>query len=163
VTVPYIDQRLRKTADDFKALTNWINIGSQRVQAAGLKMGYHNHNFEFEEVGGEMLMDVLLKNTNSDLVDFEMDIYWVVRAGQDPLQWLDYYPGRFKLIHVKDMDKNDKDLNTEIGNGSIDYKQLLPAINQIGVKYFIVEQENYKIDPYVSIAQSNKYLRDVLS
>jgi sugar phosphate isomerase/epimerase len=108
-------------------------------------------------------MDVLLKNTNSDLVDFEMDIYWVVRAGQDPLQWLDYYPGRFKLIHVKDMDKNDKDLNTEIGNGSIDYKQLLPAINQIGVKYFIVEQENYKIDPYVSIAQSNKYLRDVLS
>jgi sugar phosphate isomerase/epimerase len=162
VTVPYVDERLRKTTDDFQSLANWVNIGSKRVQAAGLKMAYHNHNFEFQEVGGQMLMDILLKNTDPDLVDFEMDVYWVVAAGEDPLQWLEYYPGRFKLIHVKDMDKNDQKLNTEVGNGSIDFKKILAAAKQDGAKYFIVEQENYKIDPYTSIAQSNKYLRDVL-
>jgi sugar phosphate isomerase/epimerase len=162
VTVPYIDQRLRKTADDFKSIANWINIASQRAQAAGLKLGYHNHNFEFQAVEGQMLMDVLLKNTSPDLVDFEMDVYWVVRAGQDPLKWIDLYPGRFKLIHVKDMDKNEQQLNTEVGNGSIDYKKILAATRHEGIKYYIVEQENFKIDPYVSIAQSNKYLRDVL-
>jgi sugar phosphate isomerase/epimerase len=162
VTVPYIGPNLRKTAKDMKSIANWINIASKRVQTAELKLGYHNHNFEFEPIEGQMLLEVLLKSTDPELVDFEMDVYWVVRAGQDPIKWLQDYPGRFKLIHAKDMDKADPKLNTEVGNGSIDYKKIFAATKDAGVKYYIVEQENFKIDPYVSITQSNKYLRDTL-
>jgi sugar phosphate isomerase/epimerase len=162
VTIPYISPNLRQNANDIKSLTNWVNVAAKRVQNAGLKLGYHNHNFEFEPVEGQMLMEALLKNTDPDLVDFEMDVYWVVRAGQDPIQWLENYPGRFKLIHAKDMDKTDSKLNTEVGSGSIDFKKIFAVTKSEGVKYYIVEQENYKIDPYVSIAQSNKYLREIL-
>ena len=162
VTVPYIGANLRKNAADLKSLVSWINIAAQRVQTAGLKLAYHNHNFEFEPIEGQLLMDVLLKGTDKDLVDFEMDVYWVVRAGQDPVSWLDIYPGRFKLIHVKDMDKTDPKLNTEAGTGSIDYKKIFAATKSEGVKYYILEQENFKLDPYVSIAQSNKFLRETL-
>lgn len=162
VVIPYISPNLRQTANDIKSLANWVNVAAKRVQNAGLKLSYHNHNFEFEPVEGLMLMDVLLKNTDPDLVDFEMDVYWVVRAGHDPVQWLENYPGRFKLIHVKDMDKADPKLNTEAGSGSIDFKKIFKAAKLEGVKYYIVEQENFKMDPYASIAQSNKYLRDIL-
>jgi len=162
VTIPYISPNLRQNANDIKSLVNWVNVAAKRVQNAGLKLSYHNHNFEFEPVEGQMLMEVLLKNTDPDLVDFEMDVYWVIRAGQDPVQWLENYPGRFKLIHAKDMDKADQKLNTEVGSGSIDFKKIFKAARSEGVKYYIVEQENFKIDPYASIAQSNKYLLDIL-
>jgi sugar phosphate isomerase/epimerase len=162
VTVPYINADLRQNGNDIKSLTNWVNVAAKRVQNAGLKLGYHNHNFEFEPVEGQMLMEVLLKNTDPDLVDFEMDVYWVVRAGQDPVKWLENYPGRFKLIHVKDMDKTDPKLNTEVGSGSIDFQEIFAVTKYQNVKYYIVEQENYKMDPYASIAQSNKYLRDIV-
>jgi sugar phosphate isomerase/epimerase len=89
VTIPYISPNLRQNANDIKSLVNWVNIAAKRVQNAGLKLGYHNHNFEFEPVEGLMLMDELLKNTDPDLVDFEMDVYWVIRAGNDPVQWLE--------------------------------------------------------------------------
>jgi len=162
VTIPYISPDLRQNANDIKSLTNWVNVAAKRVQNAGLKLGYHNHNFEFEPVEGQMLMEALLKNTDPDLVDFEMDVYWVVRAGQNPIQWLENYPGRFKLIHTKDMDKTDPKLNTEVGSGSIDFKKIFAATKAEGAKYYIVEQENFKMDPYASIAQSNKYLRGAL-
>src|SRR5258708_909485 len=134
VTVPYIGPNLRKSASDFKSIANWINIASQRVHAAGLKLGYHNHNFEFEPVEGQMLLEVLLKSTDPELVDFEMDVYWVVRAGQNPMEWFNRYPGRFRLIHVKDMDKTDPKLNTEAGSGSIDYKTIFAQIKDEGEK-----------------------------
>jgi sugar phosphate isomerase/epimerase len=162
VVIPYISPNLRQTANDIKSLVNWVNIAAKRVQNAGLKLSYHNHNFEFEPVEGQMLMEVLLKNTDADLVDFEMDIYWVVRAGQDPVKWLENYPGRFKLIHAKDMDKADPKLNTEVGSGSIDFQEIFAVTKYQNVRYYIVEQENFKMDPYASIAQSNKYLRNVL-
>jgi sugar phosphate isomerase/epimerase len=162
VTIPYIGPDLRQNANDLKSITNWVNVAAKRVQNAGLKLGYHNHNFEFEPVEGQMLLEMLLKNTDPDLVDFEMDVYWVVRAGQDPIQWLNNYPGRFKLIHAKDMDKADPKLNTEVGSGSIDFKKIFAATKSEGVKYYIVEQENFKMDPYASIVQSNKYLRETL-
>jgi len=162
VVIPYINPDLRQNANDIKSITNWVNIAAKRVQSAGLKLSYHNHNFEFEPVEGQMLMEVLLKNTDPDLVDFEMDVYWVVRAGQDPIKWLENYPGRFKLIHAKDMDKADPKLNTEVGSGSIDFQEIFAVTKYQNIKYYIVEQENFKIDPYASIAQSNKYLRDSL-
>lgn len=162
VTMPYVNEKFRKTAADLKNIAAKLNLAAERVKKAGLKMGYHNHNFEFEKVDGVMLYDVLLKETNPALVHFEMDLYWVVRSGQDPVKWLEAHPGRFTMVHVKDMDKQQPELNTEIGKGSIDFKRIFAHTAKAGVRHYIVEQENFKIDPYVSINESSKYLRNVL-
>ena len=93
----------------------------------------------------------------------EADLYWMVRAGQDPVKIFEAHPGRFVLCHIKDRDKTNPDINTEIGKGSIDFKTILSHAKEAGLKYFIVEQENYiNIDPYVSIAESAAYCKTTL-
>ena len=128
-----------------------------------MKLGYHNHNFEWKPIDGTTFYDVLINGTDPALVNMEMDIYWVVRAGQDPVKLFEAHPGRFALCHLKDMDKNDANKNTEIGSGSIDFKTILSKAKLAGLKHFIVEQENYtNIDPFVSIAQSAAYVKNDL-
>jgi sugar phosphate isomerase/epimerase len=89
----------------------------------------------------------MMQNTNKDTVDFEMDIYWVVTAGADPVAWLNKYPGRFTMCHVKDRRKNadpkDTDASIDLGTGGIDFKKILKAGSSKGLQYFIVEQERY--------------------
>jgi sugar phosphate isomerase/epimerase len=162
VTIPSVNASPYKTAADSKKLAAKFNLAAKRVKAAGLMMAYHNHNFEFVPVDGTSLYEVLLKETDPSLVSFEMDLYWVVRAGQDPIKWFEKYPGRFAMVHVKDMDKQDRKLNTEVGKGDINFKQIFAKAKLAGIKHYIVEQENFKIDPYVSITESCKYLRDTL-
>ena len=92
-----------------------------------------------------------------------MDLYWVVRSEQDPIAIIKAHPGRFSMFHIKDMDKTDPKLNTEIGKGSIDFKSIMKYAKLAGIKHFIVEQENYiNIDPYISIAESSYYVKNVL-
>jgi sugar phosphate isomerase/epimerase len=158
IVVPYLAGEFRKSLTAMNEVVNKINHAADRVSRAGLRMAYHNHDFEFEKVDGHRLMDLLLNNTNHEQLDFEMDIYWVIRSGEDPIKWLQAHPNRFKLIHIKDMDKGNPTLNTEIGTGSIDYKTILTKAHLEGVKYSIVEQENFKMDPFASIAQSIDYL-----
>jgi sugar phosphate isomerase/epimerase len=105
-------------------------------------------------------MEVFLENTEEDLVDFELDIYWVVRAGKDPVALFEKYPGRFPLWHVKDMSRSNNEMNTEIGNGTIDYKKIFEKVKQAGGEHFIVEQENFEMDPYKSLVQSYSYLKN---
>lgn len=162
VTCPYVNEKFRKTPDDFKKIAEKLNKAAELCKKSGLKMGYHNHNFEFIPVDGTMLYSVLLKDTDPNLVHFEMDLYWVVRAGQDPVKWMHEHSHRFAMVHVKDMDKTDSKLNTEVGNGSIDYKRIIPVCKKVGVKHFIMEQENFKIDPYVSIKESCNYMKNKL-
>ncbi|MDT3401981.1 sugar phosphate isomerase/epimerase family protein [Mucilaginibacter terrae] len=162
VTMPYINIKFRKTAVDIKKIVEKVNLAAAHIKKAGLKMAYHNHDFELMPVEGVTLYEELLKGTKPNLVDFEMDLYWVVRAGNDPVKWFEKYPGRFTMVHVKDMDKQDNKLNTEVGSGSINFKQIFAKAKLAGVKHYIVEQENFKIDPYLSIAQSNKFLLDKL-
>jgi len=162
ITMPYIDAKFRKTSADLKNVAAKLNMAAKRVKAAGLKMAYHNHDFEFMPIDGTTLYEVLLKETDPAMVSFEMDLYWVVRAGQDPVKWFEKYPGRFAMVHVKDMDKQDRKLNTEVGKGDVNFKQIFAKAKLAGIKHYIVEQENFKIDPYVSITESCKYLRDTL-
>jgi sugar phosphate isomerase/epimerase len=162
ITIPSIDQNLVKTAADITSVIKNINLAAERISKAGLKTAYHNHNFEFNTVDGTMLYEVLLRETNAALLHFEMDLYWVVRAGQDPLNWFARYPGRFSMVHVKDMDKQKPELNTEVGKGSVNFKHIFSKAKLAGIKNYIVEQENFKIDPYTSISTSSKYLRNVL-
>ncbi|NCD69917.1 sugar phosphate isomerase/epimerase family protein [Mucilaginibacter agri] len=159
VTIPYLNEKFRKTKADLKNVAAKINLAAARAKKAGIKLAYHNHNFEFDNIEGTCLYEVLAKETT---IALEMDLYWAVRSKQDPIEWFEKYPGRFTMVHVKDMDKAEPELNTEVGKGSIDFKKIFAKSKTAGIKHFIVEQENFKIDPYVSIAESSKYLKTVL-
>ncbi|MDN5288099.1 MAG: Sugar phosphate isomerase/epimerase [Mucilaginibacter sp.] len=161
IVLPYLNEQYRNSSDAMNTVVNKINIAADMVQQAGLKMAYHNHDFEFKKIEGQRLFDLLLNNTNAEQLSFEMDIYWVVRSGEDPLKWLNDHPNRFRLIHIKDMEKANPALNTEIGSGSIDYKTILKKARSAGVKYYIVEQENFKMDQFLSIEKSINYLKQI--
>jgi sugar phosphate isomerase/epimerase len=162
IIVPSLSEDLRAIADQFKAVADKLNKAGELCKAAGLRLGYHNHNFEFNPIGGTTFYDVLLKETQPNLVDFEMDIYWVVRAGQDPVKMIHEHPGRFPLWHVKDMDKAKPELNTEIGSGSIDFAKIFAVSTTAGLKHLLMEQENFSMDAYQSITQSATYMNKKL-
>jgi len=160
--VPYLDEKLRTSVADFKTVAARLNQAGALCQQAGLRLGYHNHDFEFKSLGGTTLFDVMLRETNPRLVDFELDLYWVVRAGLDPVQLLQAHPGRFPLWHVKDMDKAKPDLNTEVGAGSIDFRKIFAQAGKAGLQHLFMEQENFSLDAYQSIAQSAAYIKKTL-
>ncbi len=160
VTVPYIVSELRGTsADDYKQIAHKINHAAELCKAAGLKLAYHNHDFEFTKFGNTNGYEILLNETDKNLVDFEMDLYWVVRSGNNPLDLFKNHPGRFKMWHVKDMDKTNHDWNAEIGTGSINFKAIFAQAKQSGMKRFFLEHEtNYKPNPLESIKTSFNYI-----
>ncbi len=101
-----------------------------------------------------------MNETDKNLVDFEMDLYWVVRSGNDPLQLFKKYPGRFPMWHVKDMDKVNPDWNAEIGTGTIDFKSIFAQAKLSGMKRFFLEHEsNYKPNPIESAVKSFNYIK----
>ena len=162
VIVPYLDEKQRASVADFKVVATRLNRAGALCQAAGLQLGYHNHDFEFKPIGGTTLYDVLLRETDPKLVVFEMDIYWVVCAGQDPVKLIKAHPGRFPLWHVKDMDKAKPELNTEVGAGSIDFRKIFAQAGTAGLQHLFMEQENFGMDAYQSIAQSAAYIKNTL-
>jgi len=163
VTVPWLDQSIRKSADDYKKLAIKINKAGQVCKDAGIRLAYHNHNFEFDKHGDTTGYEILLSGTDKSLVDFELDLYWVVRSGKDPIKLFKENPGRFTMWHVKDMDKNKKEWNTEVGQGSINFKTIFAAAKLSGMKHFFVEHEtNYKPNPIESVAASCAYIKKEL-
>lgn len=137
----------QKTIDDFKKIADTFNECGKICKKNGIRFAYHNHDYSFVPVDGQLPQDVMMANTDPELVDFEMDIYWVVTGKQDPLAWFKKYPGRFKLGHVKDRKKDalptDESATCVLGQGEIDYKNILKAAKKEGMEYFIVEQEQY--------------------
>lgn len=162
IIIPSIDEELRKSKSDYLNIAEKFNHAGEMCKAAGVQLAYHNHAFEFEKFDGLSGFDILLKNTEENLVTFEMDIYWVVRAGIDPISLFKKYPGRFKLWHIKDMDKENPELNTEIGNGRIVYSELLKYAQTSGVEKYILEQENFEISLYESLHNSYSYMKNNL-
>ena len=163
ITIPSIPHETANGKDDFiKAVEN-INKAAQQCKNHKLQLAYHNHDFEFEKFGdGTCGYDIMLKEFDKSLVNLEMDIYWVTKAGHDPLELFEQNPGRFKMWHVKDMDKNNPELNTEIGSGTIDFKTIFSKANLSGMEYFFVEQENFAIPSDESIRKSLQYIKSNL-
>jgi sugar phosphate isomerase/epimerase len=135
----------QKTIDDFKKIADTFNQRGEICKKAGLRFAYHNHDYPFKPVDGQLPFDVMMQNTDASLVDFEMDIYWVVTAQQDPEAWMKKYSNRFRLCHIKDRAKGatEKDASCDLGKGSIDFSKILKTAKENGMKYFIVEQERY--------------------
>jgi sugar phosphate isomerase/epimerase len=142
---PYLGAQ--KTLDDYKNFADQFNKCGDICKKNGLKFAYHNHGYSFEKLEGEYPQDVMMKGTNPDTVDYEMDIYWVAVPEEDPEAWLRKYPGRWKLVHVKDRDKSapkgEGEWSVDLGTGKLDFKKILRTAKDNGVEYFIVEQEKY--------------------
>jgi sugar phosphate isomerase/epimerase len=157
VVVPYLTEQYYSSLDVLKKTCATINKGAEIAKKTGLKMGYHNHAFEFNQVEGQVMFDVMLKELDP-AVSIEMDIFWVVNAGQDPIAYFNKFPGRFEQWHVKDMDKTDKNRNADVGTGAIDYKTIFANAKKSGMKHFYIEQETYPSSSTESIKNSIKNL-----
>ncbi|MFD1603077.1 sugar phosphate isomerase/epimerase family protein [Flavobacterium artemisiae] len=159
LTVPWVDEPFRKSIDDYKKIASRLNEAAKLCKKEGLKLAYHNHDFEFQKHDQITGYEVLLNETDKDLVFFELDLYWVIHSGNDPLKLFKENPGRFKMWHVKDKDKKNNDFNTEIGSGTIDFKPLFASAKRSGVVHFFVEQENnFAVNSFESIKTSCDFI-----
>lgn len=148
-----------KTADDYKKLADKFNKWGEACNKAGIRFAFHNHDFTFKAMNGQFMQDVLMQNTDAGLVDYQMDIFWVVAAGQDPEEWMKKYPNRFRLSHVKDRSKTpaaeEGKNSVELGTGTINWSKILKTARETGMKYYIVEQEAYPNGSPMAAARTN--------
>lgn len=133
------------SVNGYKKFAAEFNAKGEICAKNGLRFAYHNHDYSFTETEGQIPQEILINETDEKLVDFEMDIYWVVTGGGNPVALLKKYPNRFRLSHVKDRIKNstEKNASCTLGEGSIDFPEILKTAKENGMQYFIVEQERY--------------------
>jgi len=172
IVCPWIPEELRKSPDIWKKASEKFNRCGEQSKNAGMQFAYHNHWFEFLPVEGKLPYDELLKECDANLVKMEMDLCWITAAGADPVKYFERYPGRFPLVHVKDLKKiptittggaqnfgDTVDL-TEVGSGIIDWKRIFAKSEVAGIRYYIVEHDHPKT-PFDSIKTSYEYLTKV--
>ncbi|UOG75141.1 sugar phosphate isomerase/epimerase [Hymenobacter tibetensis] len=159
----YLSESERGNMDHYKYVADQLNKAGERCQKAGLQLCYHNHDFEFNAQDGQLPYNLLLSGTDKKLVQMELDLYWVAKAGQDPLALFQQHPGRFPLWHVKDMDKTPQKAFTEVGNGSIDFKKIFAQADKAGLQYFFVEQDATPGSPFDSVTKSIAYIKKNLA
>jgi sugar phosphate isomerase/epimerase len=152
---PSIDRSLAKTVEGWKRAAEAFNRAGKESLRSGIQLGYHNHIEEFKPIEDKLPYDILLHETDPNLVVMEMDLGWAHEAGVDPLEYFAKYPGRFPLVHVKDFTK-DRQM-TDVGSGEIDWKRILAKSDLAGIKHYFVEFDDPK-SPFESIQNSYTYL-----
>ena len=159
ITWPWLAPEYRNLSS-FKKLAEQLNKIGEQINSSELGFAYHNHDFEFILHNGEIGYDIILNETDASLVKLQMDMYWIEYASKmSPVEWIAKQPGRFVMWHIKDMDKVSRDY-TELGNGSIDYVNILSKINTDDLKYYYIEQgANYAQNSMQSIADSISYFK----
>lgn len=155
ITVPSLPSGKRETVDDWKRLASQFNAAATKAKAAGFRFAFHNHNDIIRKTGDVLPIDILMKETDPALVSYEMDIYWVVNGGADPLDLLARFPGRFKMFHVKDAMPGPEHRMADVGAGSIDFKTIFG--HATGIEHYFVEHDQ-PADPFASAAASFSYL-----
>lgn len=169
-------------ADDYKFMAEQLNKAGEICKKSKLKIGYHNHYWEFKPLADTKGTgyDVLLKETDPSLVAFELDLFWAVKSGRDPISLFREAPGRFVAWHVKDMDKNNTTSLTaagtenktsmellsgvsfaEVGTGAINFRKIFAQAKLAGVKHLFVEQDKITIDPFESVKKSYQYVKKI--
>lgn len=157
IVIPSLPFNMLGTSDGLKQAADFMNTAGEKCRENGIKLGFHNHWAEFEPVEGQIPYEVFLSNTDPDLVTFEMDLAWITRSGSDPVDYFRRFPGRFELLHVKDLSESKEDAT--LGEGTIDFRPIFEEVATAGMKYFFVEQDNCKTHtPLESIEISRNYL-----
>lgn len=160
---PWLNPELR-TIEKFKLLAEKLNIIGDQIKKAKLQLAYHNQGVEFDEQGGQIGFDIILNETDNDLVKIELDTYWFSYSSKLPAHhYFEKFPNRFPLLHFKDMDKKDRGLHTVLGEGSIDFMPYVADYKLAGVKNIMVEQgNNYVPNVFDCVERSAKYMKQNL-
>ena len=146
---PWVNEPDRNIESYKRMIGDWNEVG-KIMKSVGIQFGYHNHNFEFATIDGIVpYYDIYMPEMDPELVTMELDMYWATKAGQDPVEMFNKYPGRFQLFHFKDMSQQSapfydviKDDITSVGAGLIDFKRIWDARETAGMKYMFVEDDN---------------------
>ncbi|MDP4224347.1 MAG: sugar phosphate isomerase/epimerase [Bacteroidota bacterium] len=149
---PFMGNAAYQSLDTLKKYCDYFNLIGEKCNAKGIRFGYHNHDKEFStKLNGQTIYDFMLANTDPSKVMFEMDLYWTVMGGANPVDYFGKYPGRFELWHIKD--------KAELGvSGMMDFAKIWASARQSGMKYGIVEVEEYNYDEFTSCKKSLDYL-----
>jgi sugar phosphate isomerase/epimerase len=157
IIVPWLDEKERRTIADYERIAELFNRLGRSARQADLRFAYHNHDFEFTPIDGRIPFDVLLDRTDPEHVAFELDLYWITKAGHDPVAYFDRYPGRFPTVHVKDSAGAPAHRMTDVGAGTIDFRRIFARRKQAGIEHAFVEHDR-PADPMASIRASYDYL-----
>jgi sugar phosphate isomerase/epimerase len=158
ITVAWIPQEVRPDVDGWKRVADQFNHAGEACRAAGFQFCFHNHNYEFAAMNGQLPYDVLLAAADPKLVQMEMDLYWISSANVDPLPYFAKYPGRFPMVHVKDMGPAPEHKMMDVGQGTIDWKKIFAHSTQAGIKHYFVEHDE-PTDAFADIKVSYQYLK----
>ncbi len=161
VVVAQVPAEQRRSADDWKRLAAEFNRAAVTARKHGMRFCYHNHDFEFPLLNGVVPYDLLLAETDPRLVGLELDLYWLTKAGRNPLDYFAKWPGRFPLIHVKDMDSTPRRFFADVGKGIIDFRRVFRQARQAGIQHHFYEQDETPGDPFLSAKASYDYLRSL--
>lgn len=162
---PYVGRK--KTLDEYKSIADEFNNAAEICRKNGIRFAYHNHDYSFRLQDGQYPQDIFMRTANHSSMDFEMDIYWVVTANQDPVAWLKKYPNRFRLSHIKDRKKGiepkagEPNLSCIVGTGSIDFAPILREAKKLGMQHYILEQEAYEKAPIECVKEGAAYLNNL--
>jgi len=172
VVLPAIPADKRKNLDDYKKMADAFNTIGEQAKKAGVKFAYHNHGYGLQEVDGQIPLNLILERTDPKLVFFEMDLFWTVAGGADPVTYLKSFPGRYRMMHVKNM-KEKKRFSGDGGDskewielfpymttadaGVLDLKSIIAQAQKSGVEHFFVEQDMVA-NPEIALKKSIDYL-----
>lgn len=159
LTIAWLNPDDRQSLDDYKHWAETFNHAGEVCRENGIRLAYHNHDFEFLSIDGQVPFDILLSETDPALVDFELDMFWVRKGGQDIVNILNRAPGRFTMAHIKDMDEQGN--MVEVGTGVIDFESILGNEAAIGLRHLFVEHDQPS-DPFKSAAISYLGLASIL-
>lgn len=153
IVQPFMDDKGYGSLEDLQRYCDYFNAVGEKCNAKGIRFGYHNHNHEFEEVDGIIRYDYMMQNTDPKKVFFQLDLYWIVVGGQDPVAYFKKYPKRFELLHIKDKE--------ELGaSGMMDFESIFAAKKKAGTKHIIIEVERYNFPPLESVEKSLEFLME---
>ncbi len=152
---PSIPGNLRESIDGYKVIAENFNKVGELCNASGIKFGYHNHAFEFDVIDDQIPMEVLISETEKNLVHFEADLFWVTRGKYDPIKLINKFPGRIDLFHVKDANSELED--ETVGKGIIDFKSIFEVGKKSGLKYYFIEDER-EDDPFANVKADFDYI-----
>jgi len=157
VTIGWLDEPMRRTSADWVRIADRFNRLGALARQADLRFAYHNHDYVFARAGDRTRYDTLLARTDPALVDMEMDVYWVTKAGFDPMWYLRHHAGRFPMLHLKDATAAPERRMADVGAGTIDWAALLTLARSQGTSHAFVEHDE-PVDALASIRASHSYL-----